>query len=511
MAGYAHGPGGDERPYTLDQLFRDLGEETAGRDAKENDEPDVWPENDEDTWPTTGMLVPPPDADRTTGEEIHRAHVRLCLELEKMSERAGDEPHRRWAAVAALAEASELLRANTSGLFEDDISNRPLTDEVAEALRSHGQRLYVMQLAIEDFGVPQSVDEFSALVESASRGITVRACAEAMRALRQAANESRGDGREEARQEAILELHAHATLEMECGNGNHIDHYDESDRPAVVGAWTECWKIHEAVIDEYNARITRTVLSDTMQGLNERDRKDIETRQVEPTRLLVGIARGTTQARHGLLCRRRREAIPYMIFAHRGTRYVQAIGDAPPEDVEDARYVTQLRACSKLMGEVGADPRETQQAELKVRCALEDAQAGVSRVSDQGRRTLGAWVKRHRIPPGDAEDLMIGAIGHDCEAADRLLTDMGVMRPKARRRAAKRVIDEAKRRGIDGRMQAEIAQAMGWDDPERLGVNLYRPTEAAIRDGERMARRAGLPGHIVERLKQRLEEWRHGH
>ena len=492
-----------ERVYTIEQLYRDLGisDEPAKAKSPESTLATSTPASQQ------GFMAPPAWGSPELIEVMYEAHVSMLMEIARVSDRCGPEPYRQSACITCLCDMSDDLRDNTAHLFADEYAHRPLTGMISQCLHNAAREVYIIGARIEQHEELLLDDDECLRAGYYCDAVMIRAGAEVMRSLHHRRMSETNSARREAIRWTALRLYseiAKSVGSLDYAERENIIEYREN---AVHDAWEECSTIRRQEIHDHNHRIARTLASTTITELSAPQSRNLDTANIDPTEVRAGLIVRKTKAPGLQLIPGRPQIVPYLIFSHNLILYIQAVGDPVPDDVPESRYRDMLKAAHDRMGQTNERHSRVEEAKGKINDALGDVAAGIGKTGLAERRSMAEWFTRSGMPPGAVNDLVSHTLEEHPEAARRLIADLDLKPRQAKRRAGRQIISAARGAGLDEHQLALMAQAMGWQDPTRLGVRQYRPTRREIVNSITTANAAGIPTNLLTRMRNKLEEW----
>ena len=500
-------------PYTIEDLLREYGDDTD--QAAHEDPRDPAPTYElvehypQDDWPEPGSLLPKPTATSDMRARLHHAHIRLAFHAGQTADRCGDEPHKRMGCVARLAEYNATLRQATAYLFDSPTAPQQVKAEIGAALREQRNELNAQESELMHWvAVLDDPDEMSEMTAGYSHAVAIRATAETMREMQEEARHQTGGARTSS-QAALVELYHHAHKNYRCiARETHCSISHTWDTP-TASALNECEQIYRETLQEFNRSLIATSYSRSLANRGAAIDPKIGQSGLEPEGVITGIATPAHRAVRFLPCPRRREAIPYVVFRHQGARRIQAVDDPFPHDIAQSTVLQLLSTCREQLWRVETDESTLQQALAKTERAIEDAEAGIGNVSCYDRQAFAKWTRSIGMTAGATADL-IDAVVDDSDAADRFLDDAGVNGRIVPKRAASRIVNSARRNGLDENQLERLADSMGWPHAEDLGIKPYRPNPDQAALTARMAHDLGFHETAAARIRDTMERWAQG-
>lgn len=282
---------------------------------------------------------------------------------------------------------------------------------------------------------------------------------------------------------------------------HELESNDEKPEPrlkAATAAMDQCLELWETERKHFNDSLD-TKLGHTFDKASPQVVREAQALQVETLDFECGVITGPkvrgSAPPHNLL----QYYHSYLAFQHRGTRYIQGIGEPYPQG-----YPAELaqRHMQRVLEELDhPDPILQAQAENTAVLTHQLAEYGLHSVTPQGMRQLIARAQEARMSMGAIYDLIESATGYDGELAEMLVRTGGTTRRPASRKQAKAVLQAARQAGLDEHQLADIAGAMRQYDLPKAGIwlpkvshrNAQRVIQAATE--AEFPQRALLPMH----------------
>lgn len=488
---------GPEAPYTIEQLLTDYQQNEDP--CPEDQQPKINP-FDPDDWPELGTLRPLPGLEPVHRSEMIQAHIRLIKNAADVFDQCGSQPFRLIGAYARINSCTEHLRHNANYLFRDETLAPELTQQVANQLRDSRATLDSLSVHLQRYSI-ELIQNMENQIEAYSHAVAIRAAHATITELAQRRAATPDDEQRRAIHNALFHVYQYACKSNDCLQAENHCPLEEVADPPTRDAWEACQLAYREQVVVYNASISRTSISSSIAELHSHI--SAEQRHTEPYNVNVGIL--TTQSKiFGVLpCPIRRSSIPYIVYIHRDTRYIQAVSDPFPPQIDSQLAIKQLAAASAITRrDSDYNAPHTRHADLVIRTAIQQAVAGLASVSPEDVKNAAVAITATGVNPVVANRAIRGSLPEAPQVAQRL-ADLALLSPdRVQRKLAHRVIKDARRAGLSDIRLADLAWAMGWTRQQDLGVPTVTAEEPQSDAAYRISLEAGFPETAARRIQK---------
>ena len=201
--------------------------------------------------------------------------------------------------------------------------------------------------------------------------------------------------------------------------------------------------------------------------------------------------------------------VPFIVMCHRGKKIAKHLADPYPKGYPKGTAIAQMEAVIEILDGGAAERDDSQngpyrEARQLAQNALAAAELDIHDLSGRDMERLSNAAERCGLPVGASIKLASAVTGHDERIARSLdVTDEQRWIRKVPKATAIKMIEEARRAGVDDYALTEAAKALGFQ-PEEAGCAGTRLPEGAIDEIMMEARLTGMSEKAIERMAREL-------